>query len=295
MPGKILDGRTMSTEIRAELRTRVGALTGRGIAPAMAGFLVGDDPGSASYVRLKEKAAGEVGLKAEMHHLPAHCAADDLEARLRRAAEDPAIHGIFVQLPLPSHIDESAVLSLVPPEKDIDGFHPQSVGRAWLGQDSFAPATPAAVIEMLIRGGYHNVRRRHAVIVNTDSLVGKPVAALLLQEGLGANVTLCHPDSPNLSEWTRLADILVVCANRPRWITADMVQDGVIAFDFGANYVDDPSAPQGSRLVGDIDFEGVLQKAEAITPVPGGLGPMTVTMLLAHTVMAAEKAAGLGR
>ena len=289
MEGTILDGRRMSSEIREELRNRVKALAMRGVSPTLAGVLVGDDPGSAGYVRLKEKAAGEVGLRAEMHHLPGDCPQENLSSLLSQLSRRPDIHGIFVQLPLPPNIDENSVLPLVHPDKDIDGFHPVNVGRAWLGLESFAPATPAAIIEMLKRAGYTDLHRRHAVIVSTDSLVGKPTAALLLQDHMGADVTICHADSPDVREWTRKADLIVVSVNRPRFITADMVKDGVIAFDFGTNYVDDPSAPQGHRLVGDIDFESVRDKAEAITPVPGGLGPMTVTMLLAHTVLAAER------
>ncbi len=289
MPGTILDGRHMSNEIREELRGRISALAAKGVTPTLAGFLVGDDPGSASYVKLKEKAAGDVGLRAEMHRFPEDCTQEELCGRLSEVSARNDVHGVFVQLPLPSQIDESAVLPLVPPAKDVDGFNPENIGRAWLGQESFAPATPAGIIEMLKRAGYTDLRRRHAVIVNTDSLVGKPTAALLLQEHLGADVTICHPDSPDLSEWTRRADLLVVSVNQPGFITADMVKEGVIAFDFGSSYVDDPSKPQGTRLAGDLDFDAVREKAEAITPVPGGLGPMTVTMLLAHTVLAAER------
>lgn len=289
MPGTILDGRRMSDEIREELRHRVAALTSRGITPALSGFLVGDDAGSASYVRLKEKAADAIGLMSEMHRLPSNATQEELCRLLSEVAARTDVHGIFVQLPLPVQFDENAVLSLVPPEKDIDGFNPQNVGRTWLGLESFAPATPAAIMEMLRRAGCSDLRRRHAVIVNADNLVGKPTAALLLQESTGANITLCHPDTPDLAEWTRRADLLIVSVNRPRFITADMVKNGVIAMDFGANYIGDPSSPQGSRLVGDIDFDAVLAKAEAVTPVPGGLGPMTVTMLLVHTVQAAER------
>lgn len=289
MPGTILDGRRMSDEIREELRHRVAALTSRGITPALSGFLVGDDAGSASYVRLKEKAADAIGLMSEMHRLPSNATQEELCRLLSEVAARTDVHGIFVQLPLPVQFDENAVLSLVPPEKDIDGFNPQNVGRTWLGLESFAPATPAAIMEMLRRAGCSDLRRRHAVIVNADNLVGKPTAALLLQESTGANITLCHPDTPDLAEWTRRADLLIVSVNRPRFITADMVKNGVIAMDFGANYIGDPSSPQGSRLVGDIDFDAVLAKAEAVTPVPGGLGPMTVSMLLVHTVQAAER------
>jgi len=292
MPGTILDGRRMSAEIRDDLSRRVAVLIAQGVRPTLAGFLVGDDEGSASYVRLKEKAADAIGLRSEMYRRPADCTQAELCRLLSEVGGRTDVHGMFVQLPLPAHIDENAVLPLVPPEKDIDGFNPHNVGLAWLGRDAFSPATPAAIVEMLRRAGYNDLRHYHAVIVNADNLVGKPTAALLLRGDVGANVTLCHPDTADLAEWTRRADLLVVSANRSRFITADMVKKGVIALDFGANYVDDPSSPQGSRLVGDIDFDAVLAKAEAVTPVPGGLGPMTVTMLLAHTVEAAERSCG---
>ena len=294
MPGKILDGRLISNEIRQELRTRVATLARQGVVPTLSGFLVGDDPGSASYVRLKEKAAGDVGVRAEMLRLPAESTQETVLHHLEELNNRSDVHGIFLQLPLPGHIDEDAVLARVAPRKDVDGFHPENVGRAWLGQESFVPATPAGIMELLRRTGYADLRRRHAVIVSADNLVGKPVAALLLQDCVGADVTICHPDSPDIRDWTRKADLLVVAVNQPRFITADMVKEGVIAVDFGSNYVDDPTSPQGQRLTGDIDFEGVLAKAEAVTPVPGGLGPMTVTMLLAHTVLAAERSCASG-
>ncbi len=290
MPGTILDGRKLSTEIRQELTERIRVLEPRGIIPTLAGVLVGDDPGSASYVRLKEKACNEVGLRAEMQHLPADCSQEHLLRRLRDLVQRTDVHGVFVQLPLPGHIDEELVLAEVAPEKDVDGFHPQSVGCSWLGQRSFVPATPSGIMEMLKRTGHDDLRRKHAVIVNMDSLVGKPMAALLTRNDVGANVTLCNPDTPDIAGMTRQADLLVVSVNQAGFITAEMVKDGVIAIDFGSNYIDDPTAKQGYRLVGDIDFEAVKLKAEAITPVPGGAGPMTVTMLLAHTVIAAERA-----
>ncbi len=291
MPGEIIDGRRISAEIRQELAQRVAALAPQDIVPTLAGMLVGDDPGSSGYVRLKEKAALDAGLRAEMLRLPADTSQQELLATVDSLNRRSDVHGIFVQLPLPSHLDEEAALAAVSPEKDVDGFHPMSVGRSWLGQDAFVPATPAGIMEMLRRSGLAELRHRHAVIVNTDNLVGKPLAALLTRPDVGADVTLCSGDTPNLARFTRQADLLVVAVNMPRFITADMVKEGVVAVDFGSNYLDDPSSPQGRRLVGDIDFEPVRQKATAITPVPGGAGPMTVTMLLAHTVLAAERRA----
>lgn len=293
MPGVILDGRQLSRDIRQELRERVVVLAGCAVVPKLAGIIVGDDAGSASYVRLKEKAATEVGLLSEMCHLPQDYTQKDLLARISELNRRADVHGIFVQLPLPPQFSESAVLTAISPAKDVDGFHPESVGRSWLGQESFVPATPAGIMEMLRRSGYGDLRHRHAVIVNVDNLVGKPLAALLCHKSVSANITLCHPDTACLADWTRQADLLVVAANRPRFITADMVKEGVIAVDFGTNYVEDTSAEKSYRLVGDIDFEHVKEKARAITPVPGGVGPMTVTMLLAHTVEAAERLAGV--
>ena len=289
MPGTVLDGRKLSSEIRQELAERVAALAERGVTPTLAGVLVGEDAGSASYVRLKEKGCNEVGVRPEMVRLAQDYTQKDLLTRVRELSNRKDVHGIFVQLPLPPQFEENAILDAVAPEKDVDGFHSISVGRSWLGQEAFVPATPSGIMQMLRRYGYTDLRHKHAVIVGVDNLVGKPIASLLAQDDIGANVTLCHPDTSELADITRQADVLVVSVNRPAFITADMVKDGVIAFDFGANYVDDPSAKNGYRLVGDIDFEPVSQRAEAITPVPGGLGPMTVTMLLAHTVQAAER------
>lgn len=288
MAATILDGRMLSAEVRADLTRRIGSLKERGVTPTLAGLLVGDDAGSASYVRLKEKAAAEVGLRSEMTHLPHDCGQKDVLSRVERLNERKDIHGIFVQLPLPAQLDESAVLEAIDPARDVDGFHPVSVGRSWLGLPSFVPATPAAIVEMLNRYGYGDLTGSHVVIVNVDNLVGKPLASLLCRHSVGATVTLCHADSLDLAHQTRQADVLVVSVNRPGFITADMVKEGVVALDFGSNYVDDPSVDRGYRVTGDIDFEAVKDKAEAITPVPGGLGPMTVTMLLAHTVMTAE-------
>lgn len=289
MPGTILDGRKLSQEIRADLSARINALATSGVVPTLAGFLVGTDAGSASYVRLKEKAATEVGLRSEMVRVPEDTRHKDLLSRIATLNEREDVHGIFVQLPLPPQIDETEVLASIDPAKDVDGFHPLSVGRSWLGQQAFVPATPAGIMEILQRYGYDDLSGRHVVIVNMDALVGKPLASLLCRESVGATVTLCHPDSPNLADFTRQADVLVVAVDQPAFITADIVKEGVIALDFGSNYVDDPSVERGYRLVGDIDFESVKAKAEAITPVPGGLGPMTVTMLLAHTVLSAEQ------
>ncbi len=292
MPGNILDGKKLSTEIREELKGRIAKLKAKGITPGLAGILVGEDPGSASYIGLKEKASGELGINSRMVRLPQDTTQEDLLKQIERLNKDPKIHGIFIQLPVPAHLDENKALTTVLPEKDVDGFHPVNVGRAWMGQEAFLPATPAGIWEMLRRYGYGNLKDKEVVIVNVDNLVGKPLASILAQERVGANVTLCQPSTPSLSSYTRRADVVVVAVDKPKFLTADMVKEAVIAIDFGSNWIDDPTSKTGKRTVGDIDFEPVKEKAGAITPVPGGLGPMTVTMLLVNTVTAAERQAG---
>ena len=288
MSATVLDGRKLSAEIREELKARTRKLEEKGVTPGVAGILVGDDPGSATYIGLKEKAAGDVGIRSQMVRLPQDIKEEELLREIETLNADARVHGIFVQLPLPQHLDENTVLAAVSPGKDVDGFHPSNVGKAWLGQQAFLPATPVGIYEMLVRSGYGNLRDKNVVIVNVDNLVGKPLASILAQEKVGANVMLCHPSTPDLSAYTRQADMVVVAVDRPRFITADMVKEGVIAIDFGSNYIEDASAKTGKRLVGDLDFDTLKEKAEAITPVPGGVGPMTVTMLLANTVTAAE-------
>ena len=291
MSGKTLDGKQLSTEIREELKGRTAKLKEKGIIPGLAGILVGEDPGSASYIGLKEKASTEAGINSQMVRLPQDIKEEDLLKEIERLNKDAGVSGIFIQLPMPGHLDENKALNAVLPEKDVDGFHPMNVGKAWMGQDAFLPATPSGIWEMLVRYGYSNLKDKEVVIVNVDNLVGKPLASILSQEKVGANVTLCHPSTPKLSDYTRQADVVVVAVDKPKFLTADMVKEGVIAIDFGSNWIDDPSTKSGKRTVGDIDFEPVKEKAEAITPVPGGLGPMTVTMLLVNTVTAAERQA----
>ena len=292
MPAKILDGRKISVEIREELKGRTRKLKEKGITPGLTGILVGEDPGSVTYIGLKEKACEEVGIISRMLRLPQDIKNDKLLKEIERLDSDKTVHGIFIQLPLPPHLDENEALTSISPLKDVDGFHPMNVGKAWMGEEAFLPATPIGIYEMLIRSGYSNLKGKNVVIVNVDNLVGKPLASILAQEKVGANVTLCHPATPDLGpRYTSRADIVVVAVNKAKFITAKMVKEGVIAIDFGSNYIEDPSAKTGKRLVGDLDFEGLKEKAEAITPVPGGVGPMTVTMLLVNTVRAAERQA----
>lgn len=293
MPGIILDGRKISAEIKEELKERVGRLRDKGIIPGLAGILVGENADSVTYIKLKEKGSTEVGIYSQIIKLPQYVAERELFQEIMRLNSNAEIHGIFIQLPLPAHLNEGKVLSFIFPDKDVDGLHPVNIGRAWLGQPGFLPATSIGIYELLIRYGY-NVKDKRVVIINADNLLGKPLASILVQEKEGANVTLCHPSTPNLASYTRKADILVVSVNKPNFITADMVKKGVIVIDFGANYVEESFNKGKGKLVGDVDFEAVKEKAEAITPVPGGVGPMTVTMLLANTVTAAERKAGWG-
>jgi methylenetetrahydrofolate dehydrogenase (NADP+)/methenyltetrahydrofolate cyclohydrolase len=293
MPAKILDGKRISAEIRGELKREVARLKARGVTPGLAGIIVGEDPGSITYVGLKASACEEVGVHEAMRHLPQTISQSELLANIESLNNDPAIHGIFIQLPLPAHLSEEQALAAVSADKDVDGFQAVNVGKAWLGQSAFVPAVALAMHEMLIRGGY-SVKNREVVIVNVDNLVGKPLASILVHDkaNAGANVTLCQPSTKNLGEYTRRADVLVTAVNQPRYITADMVKDGVIVLDFGSSYVVDPVTNK-RKTVGDVDFEAVKEKAEAISPVPGGVGPMLITMLLASTIWSAKKSAGL--
>ncbi|PIU57221.1 MAG: bifunctional 5,10-methylene-tetrahydrofolate dehydrogenase/5,10-methylene-tetrahydrofolate cyclohydrolase [Chloroflexi bacterium CG07_land_8_20_14_0_80_51_10] len=288
MPAKILDGRKLSTDIREELKGRVKRLLEKGITPGLGGILVGEDPGSVTYVGLKSKACEEVGIKEKVVRLPENITEEELLKNIDQLNQDPEIHGTFIQLPLPKHLSEDKALTRILPEKDVDGFHPLNVGKAWLGQPAFFPAVVIAIHEMLIRYGY-DPKDNDMVIVNVDNMVGKPMASLLIQdkEKARANVTLCYPTTPNLASYTRRADIVIVSVNKPNFITADMVKEGAIVMDFGSNWVEDPTTKK-RKTVGDVDFEVVKEKAEAITPVPGGIGPMLVTMLLVNTVTAAE-------
>lgn len=287
MLAKILDGRKISAQIREELRERVRRLQRSRASPGLAGILVGEDSSSQTYIRLKEKGCAEIGIQSLVVRLARDVAEAELLNEIHKLNLDSKIHGIFIQLPLPQHLNEDKILSAICPDKDVDGFHPINVGRAWAGQPLFLPATPIAIYEMLVRSEC-DVVGKHVVIVGVDNLVGKPLASIFLQEKNRANVTLCHPSAVDLASYTQRADILVVSVNKPRFITADMVKRGAVVIDFGFNWVE----IEGERkLVGDVDFDAVSQKAGAITPVPGGVGPMTVTMLLANTVTAAERQA----
>lgn len=291
MSAQIIDGKQIAADIREELKADVAALKERGIVPGLGVILVGEDPASKSYVSAKEKACENVGIYSDDNRLPSDTSQEDLLALVSRMNSDPKINGILVQLPLPKHIDEAAVLMAIDPDKDVDGFHPINVGKMMVGEDSFLPCTPHGVVQMLKRSGVETCGA-HVVVVGRSNIVGKPVANMLLQKKDGANatVTLCHTRTKDLGFHTRQADIIIAASGWPNTITADMVKDGAVVIDVGVNRVDDPSRERGYRLVGDVDFDAVKEKAAMITPVPGGVGPMTITMLLFNTVESAKRA-----
>jgi len=289
MPAEIIDGKKMADQVRAELRPRLEALASRGVIPGLAAILVGEDPGSALYVRMKGKACEEMGMAHWTIRMPADTPEATLLAEIHRLNADPKVHGILVQQPLPPQIRVEAAVTAVDPRKDVDCFHPENVGRVLIGSPRFAPATPAGVVELLVRSG-NDPGGKDVVIVGRSNIVGKPLAALLMQKAKGANatVTVAHSATRDLAAHTRRADILVAAMGSPRTIRADMVRDGAVVIDVGINRVPDPGTKSGYRTVGDVDFEAVAEKAKAITPVPGGVGPMTIAMLLVNTVRAAE-------
>jgi methylenetetrahydrofolate dehydrogenase (NADP+) / methenyltetrahydrofolate cyclohydrolase len=277
--------------MRAELQGEIRALAARGVQPGLTAVLVGSNPASATYVRMKGKACEEAGLHHETIRLPQETSEAELLALIDRLNADPKIHGILVQLPLPKQIDTQRVLRRVTPAKDVDGFHPENVGKVSVGDPTgFRPATPYGVQQLLLRSGVETTGR-HAVIVGRSNIVGRPMAALLLQDGPGGNatVTVCHSRTREIKTVTRLADILIVAIGKPEFVTGEMIKPGAVVVDVGTNRVDDPTTKQGYRLVGDVKFAEAKLVAGAITPVPGGVGPMTITMLLYNTVQAARQ------
>ncbi len=292
MPAELIDGKAIAARIKDEVRRQTSELrTKHGIVPGLAFLLVGDDPASMAYVRSKGRACEYCGFHSTTIEKPAMTTQDEVLGIIDHWNIDPEIHGILVQMPLPAHIDESLVIEAIHPRKDVDGFHPVNVGKLVVGQDAFRPCTPAGIQEMLLRSNIETAGK-HVVIVGRSNIVGKPVANILLQKARGANaiVTVTHSGAPDLGYYTRMADILIVAAGRPGMVTADMVKDGVVVVDVGINRVDDPSRERGYRLTGDVEFETVAPKAAAITPVPGGVGPMTIAMLMQNTLQAAQYA-----
>jgi methylenetetrahydrofolate dehydrogenase (NADP+)/methenyltetrahydrofolate cyclohydrolase len=281
----------VGSAIRAQVATDVAALARQGVVPGLAAVLVGENPASQAYVRMKGRASDEAGLYHETIHLPAETTEADLVALVDRLNASAKIHGILVQLPLPPQIDTRRVLYRVDPRKDVDGFHPVNVGKLAIGDPTgFRPATPSGVQQLLLRSGIET-QGRHAVVVGRSTIVGRPMALLLLQDGPGGNatVTVCHSRTRDIGAITREAEILIVAIGKPEFVTGDMIRRGAVVIDVGVNRVDDPTHKKGYRLVGDVAFDEAKEVAAAITPVPGGVGPMTIAMLLVNTVQAARQ------
>ena len=297
MAAKIIDGNKIAGEIRKEIAEEVTAVGAEfGVTPGLSTVLVGEDPASQVYVRMKIKACAELGIFSQQFNLPKETTEEDLLGLIDNLNADKKINGILVQLPLPKQINEINVLNSIIPAKDVDGFHPVNVGRMLAGDPLFLPCTPFGVQQLLLRSGY-DPKGKHVVIVGRSNIVGKPLAAILMQkkEGADATVTVCHSRTQNIAGHTKQADILIAAMGRPNAVTVDMVKKGVVVIDVGVNRVDDPSKERGYRLVGDVDFAKVSEVAEAITPVPGGVGPMTITMLMHNTLKAAEMQNGIGQ
>jgi len=292
MAAKIIDGKKIAEQMRSQLKEEVAKLKQKGITPGLGVILVGEEAASQSYVRAKERACEKIGIYSDDNRLPAETSQQDLITLINRMNAEAKVNGILVQLPLPKHISETEVLLAIDPEKDVDGFHPMNVGKMVAGQKAFLPCTPHGIIQLLQHSGV-KIEGSHIVIVGRSNIVGKPLANMLIQKAATGNatVTVCHTRTKDLAHHTRQADILIAAAGRPNTITADMVKDGAIVIDVGINRVEDATKEKGYRLVGDVDFEAVKEKASLITPVPGGVGPMTITMLLYNTVEAAKKAA----
>lgn len=284
MTATIIDGNQLAEQKRSEIKKRVDELRQRGIEPGLTVVLVGDDPASASYVRGKEKACKAVGIRSEVLRLPKETSEEELLNHVRRCNEDPRVDGILVQLPLPDHINEQRVINSINPDKDVDGFHPISVGNLVIGNPGFLPCTPYGIMEMF-RAYDISLSGRHAVVIGRSNIVGKPISLLMQREH--ATVTMCHSRTKHLKAFTKQADIVVAAVGRPRFVTADFVSPGSVVIDVGINRV------ESGKLVGDVDFEEVKEIASYITPVPKGVGPMTIAMLLHNTVWSAERKAGI--
>jgi len=290
MPASIIDGKKIAEEIRAEVKESAAQLKSRtGIVPGIAFILVGENPASQSYVKSKGKACAELGFYSITEQVPASISEEEVLAMIGAFNKDKKIHGILVQLPLPRHINEQKIIEAISPEKDVDGFHPISAGRMMVGADTFFPCTPAGILELLKRSGI-NPSGKHVVVAGRSNIVGKPIANILLQkkEWCNAIVTVAHTGAADLGFYARQADILIVAIGKPRAVTASMVKPGSIVIDVGINRIEDPSTKTGYRLVGDVDFDAVKDVAGAITPVPGGVGPMTIAMLMVNTLKSAS-------
>ena len=294
MTAQIIDGKQVAAEMRAELKVEVARLKEKNIVPGLGVVLIGEDPASKSYVTAKERACEEIGIYSDDNRLSADITQEELIELVKKLNNDPKINGILVQLPLPKQLDESEVLLTISPAKDVDGFHPINIGKMVAGEKAFLPCTPHGIIQLLQRSNV-TLEGAEVVVVGRSNIVGKPIANMLIQKAATGNatVTVCHTRTKDLAFHTKRADIIIAAAGRPNTVTADMVKEGVVVIDVGVNRVEDASKKRGYRLVGDVDFEAVKEKASLITPVPGGVGPMTITMLLYNTVESAKIAAGL--
>jgi methylenetetrahydrofolate dehydrogenase (NADP+)/methenyltetrahydrofolate cyclohydrolase len=294
MSAQIIDGKKVSDAIRREVKEETERLkASTGLTPGLAFILVGENPASQVYVRMKGKACEEMGFYSITERMPTETPEEDLLRKVDDFNRDPKMHGILIQLPLPKHLSEQRVIERIDPRKDVDGLHPVNAGKLVIGQEALRPCTPLGIQELLLRSG-HDPAGKHVVVVGRSNLVGKPIANILLQKQKGANaiVTIVHTGAKDLSFYTKTADILIAAMGKPRVITGAMLKEGVVVIDVGTNRVDDPTAKDGYRLVGDVDFDSASRVASAITPVPGGVGPMTITMLLKNTLQAAQASIG---
>ncbi len=297
MPAQLIDGKKISEEIKNEVKQKAKALFDEtGITPGLAFILVGDNPASQAYVKMKGKACEELGFYSITLKLPAETTEDELIEKIHNLNLDPKIHGILVQLPLPSHIDEQKILQVIDPIKDVDGFHPVNVGKLVIGLETYLPCTPAGIQELLKRSGI-NPSGKHVVVLGRSNIVGKPIANILLQkkEWANATVTICHTGTRDISYFTKQADILIVAMGKPEFVKGDMIKPGATVIDVGINRIEDPNSDKGYKIVGDVHFESAYEVAGAITPVPGGVGPMTIAMLMKNTLQAAINQIKVGR
>lgn len=288
MSAKIIDGKQIAAEVRQDVAAKVSELKQKGIEPCLAVILVGENPASVSYVTGKQKALAEVGMLDRSVHLPETTSEEDLLKLIDTLNNDDSVHGILVQLPLPKHIDEDKVIMAISPNKDVDGFHPVSVGNMMIGRPAFLPCTPHGIIVLLNKMGIET-SGKHAVVIGRSNIVGKPVSILLSRKETNCTVTMCHTGTKNMAEITKQADIIVVASGHPHTLTKDMVKNGAVVIDVGVNRIPDSSKKSGFRLIGDCDYDDLLETASYITPVPGGVGPMTIAMLMYNTLQAAQK------
>lgn len=288
MSAVIIDGKQVAADVRADVAKKVAELKEKNVVPCLAVILVGENPASVSYVTGKRKALAEVGMEDKSILLPQNTSEDELLALIEKLNRDSSVHGILVQLPLPSHINEDRVIMAISPEKDVDGFHPVSVGNLMIGRPGFLPCTPHGIIVLLQRAGIET-KGKHAVVIGRSNIVGKPVSILLARKEINCTVTMCHTGTINLAEITKQADIIVVASGHPHTLTGDMIKEGAVVIDVGVNRIPDSTKKSGFRLIGDCDFDDCKEKASFITPVPGGVGPMTIAMLMQNTLESAEK------